>query len=158
MKPSAQDRTWIVLADASRARIHLADKQLTRSSLLREMEHPESRAKGIDLVSTARGRTKNRLASDPRRAAMEPTMTAREAEVLAFAREIARELEHGRTHNAFDELIIAAPPQFLGQLRDALSAPLRAMVRADIPKRLTDVADRDVIGRVQAGLLDAGAP
>lgn len=157
MNPSAQDRTWIVLADSSRARIHVADEKLTRSKLMRELEHPESRVKGIDLNATERGRTSSRIRNvGGQRSAMEPHTDPREVEWSNFARELANELEHGRTHNAFDELIIVAPPQFLGQLRDAMTDHLHDMVRADVPKNLTQVEDRDVIERIKSEVYDTG--
>lgn len=156
MNPSAPERTWIVLADASRARIHLADKELTHTTLIRELDHPESRVKDSDLVTDSQGRTQPRQRNNPSQPNVEPRTYPKAVEMQTFARQLAGELEHGRVQGAFDELIIAAPPQFLGLLRDAMDRNLLATVRVDIPKRLTDLRHDELIPRIQALLLDAG--
>ena len=46
-------------------------------------------------------------------------------------------LDQRRTEKAYDRLILVAPPTALGDLRDALSDPVRSLVRAELHKDLT---------------------
>lgn len=147
----ASQRTWILLADGSRARILVSDARLTLARPLRDLAHPQSRAKGIDLSAGDRGRTQG-PEMDPRKSAMEPNTSPHQVELHRFAVEVVRALEQGRLAGAFERLIVAAPPQFLGLLRDGMTAPLRAMLLADLPKRLTDIPDDDVADRLRAEL------
>ena len=58
MKP-----TWILFADASNARLYQSQAPAHDLSLLRELSHPESRAKEMDLVSDQPGRVRQSRSS-----------------------------------------------------------------------------------------------
>ena len=55
---------------------------------------------------------------------------------LRFARRIARVLDEGQRQNRYDRLIVMAPPEFLGLLREEMPAAVRATVTAEIGKDL----------------------
>lgn len=56
-----------------------------------------------------------------------------------FASLVSDRLAHAHRDGEFQHLVISAPPEFLGLLRDALSQDVAGTVTAEIPKRLTDV-------------------
>jgi protein required for attachment to host cells len=56
-----------------------------------------------------------------------------------FLEEVAAELEAKHREGAFNRLVIAAAPDALGELRQALAAGVRASVLAELPKDLTHV-------------------
>jgi len=88
-----------------------------------------------EMVTDKPGRTKDRAAYG--RHAMEPSTDPHVHEQQAFALKVAELLDEHRKKNAFDELIIVAPPKMLGYLREAMSEPLRRLVRREEPKDLT---------------------
>lgn len=68
-----------------------------------------------------------------------------------FATLLADNLADRHRNGDFEALVIAAPPEFLGLLRDALSAEVAGTVTAEIPKRLTDVPVGKIAGKLVEG-------
>ena len=62
----------------------------------------------------------------------------KERESGIFAHEIGELLEYGRTRTLYDELVLVAAPDFLGQLRGTLNEEVRKCVIAEIGKNLID--------------------
>jgi protein required for attachment to host cells len=72
-----------------------------------------------------------------RRSAIEPTDWHQIAEDR-FAKEVAGILGKAHADGAFEEVVIAAPPAVMSELRDHLSANVAGAVIAEIAKTLTD--------------------
>ena len=125
--------TWVVVADSTRARIlTLEQRALTE---LEDLVHPASRTADHDLVSDRGGRTFDSSRQGGRHT-MEPQHTPKEVEVEAFARELAQRLHAARARGEFDELILIAAPQFLGQLSAHLDEVTQRLVTRRIDKNL----------------------
>lgn len=112
-------KTFVLVADASRARLYQRPDNASKLVLLEEFDHPEGRAKARDLMADKPGRT---FASGPveARSAKEYRTDPKEVEAEKFARELGRRLADHFDAHAFDDLVIAAPPKFLGLLRATL--------------------------------------
>jgi protein required for attachment to host cells len=102
---------------------------------MQTLEHPAGRAKARDLVTD--GQTTAFASVGGARHGIGADTAPKEHEQLNFARELARRLEDGRTGNRFDQLVLVAPPAFLGLLRDQLSPPLAKCVTQSVAKDLT---------------------
>ncbi|HKU15454.1 MAG TPA: host attachment protein [Steroidobacteraceae bacterium] len=61
-----------------------------------------------------------------------------------FARTVARTIDDARTRHEFDRLVLVAAPRMLGMIREALPAPCRTVVAAEIAKDFMQ-HDADVI-------------
>lgn len=134
--------TWIIIADASRARI--LERQ-NRNGPLREVEGarleqhvPPSHEIGDDrpgrtMVSGGAVRHAYTARTDPHREAKRD-----------FIKDLARRLDESLTTGAFDKLILIAPPQALGDLRAALSAPVARRVIGELHKDLTKTPDHEI--------------
>ena len=114
-------RTFVLVADASRARLYLGTEETPKLSVIEEFDHPESRAKNMDLASDRPGRTLASGAMKSARSATDPRTEPKEVEAEKFARELGHRLASHCDAHAFDDLVIAAPPRFLGLLRGALA-------------------------------------
>jgi protein required for attachment to host cells len=133
-------KMWIVAADASRARVFLARGVRSAFELVTTLEHAASRAKVHDLVSDDRGRKP--AGSSPGRqngrsygrAGAEPDTDPKEVEAMRFARELARYLDRGNEEHAFDELILLAPPHFLGLVKENIGDRTRRLIRLTVDK------------------------
>lgn len=125
--------TYIVVADAARARIFTRDALtlVEQDSLL----HSASRLHAGDLV-TDRGSDVHESTSNSSRSSGGES-TARTHEELVFAKEVADRLYRARTDNRMEKLILVAPARFLGQLRDKLDAPTAKLVIHSLTKDLT---------------------
>ncbi len=67
-------KQWVLVADASRARIFsVPEKDGKPWTLEKEFEHPESRAKATDLTTDVPGRVKQSFGQGSRPAMEEPT-------------------------------------------------------------------------------------
>src|SRR5262245_18602964 len=134
-------RKWILVCDASRARLLLEQRQGRDISLVEAFEHSDSRAHGRDLTTDATGRKPVGPVPAARvmgqggahgRPGVEPETGPKEVEAQRFARELAAVLDKGRSHHAYERLVIAAPPHFLGLLRGALEGEVTKMIEATL--------------------------
>ncbi len=130
-------KTWIVVAESSRAKIYELNKRHEPLRELADLVHPEARLHETAITADMPGRN---VAGDgiSRHALADPT-PAGEYEAAEFAREVADYLERGRNEGKFERLMIAAAPGFLGQLRKAMSGALRQHVIKEIDKHLLRV-------------------
>src|SRR4030081_955630 len=127
-------RTWILLADAASARLYVSSERPGDWTLLRQLEHAESRMRPSELLSDKPGRVKQSTGS---RAALEPPTPRKKVEAERFARELAEVLDEGVVSAACERLVLVAPPAFLGVLRDKL--PRR------VAERVSDVIEKDYL-------------
>lgn len=139
--------TWIVVADAARARVFEA---ADRTGELRErhaLTHPESQLHDRDLRTGGKGEVIQRLGAGTNQS--DPQETTMEKHAERFAKEVAAFLKQARVNGDFDELVLAAAPRELGRLRDNLDGATAKTVRRTVDKNLTeDDADgiREKIG------------
>lgn len=125
--------TWIVVCDASRARLFSANGSKGPWKLVHSLEHPESRLQDSELSDRERGRQQQSGGAGGR-PAMEPVTAPKEVEREAFAAELGRLLDHEYDVNSYTDLVLVAPPHFLGLLRKNLAAKLRKHVIGDLDK------------------------
>jgi protein required for attachment to host cells len=123
-------KTWVVVADRSRARIFSVATPKGPLLEIESLVHPETRAHERDLTSDRPGRSSDRHA-------LGNANSARDQQAQEFAREIAERLEDGRVHGQFEKLILIAGPDPLGLLRKAMHAPLSKLVVQTIDKNVT---------------------
>jgi protein required for attachment to host cells len=111
--------TWVLVAESSRAKLYKVNGRLAPLTEIEAMVNPASRMREAELVSDDAG-------SD----------SAHERESLQFAKRLANRLDSGRTSGDFNRLVLVAPPQFLGHLRNHLSKESMSMVYRQIDKNL----------------------
>lgn len=148
---TTREHTWILVADASRARLFSTAGKIAAWSLRREFSHPESSAKGREIMSDKAGRVQQRVADGNRSAAGPPT-SPKETEARHFAHELAATLEKEFGRNAYSRLVLVAPPHFLGILRGCLTSPVAKSVVTTVDKDLTHLNDRDLPDRLRETL------
>jgi protein required for attachment to host cells len=135
-------KTWIVVADGSRARVYERLGRNGRLAVVLQRDDPQARKRTSDIVSDRRGR--NTAAPGIARHAMDPKTTAHDHLEESFVRGIAREIDHAAALNRFDELIVIAPPRALGEMRQALSPGARSRVVSEIDKELVHLDARQL--------------
>jgi protein required for attachment to host cells len=133
----AKQVTWVLVSDAARGRIfELSQDRDLVPAYKRELigETQPSR----DIASDRPGRTFDR--SGGGRHAKEPHTDPKRHAKAELAHEIGRVLDSERKKGAYDRLIIVAPPQFLGDLRAAMSKPVQELIVAEVNKDLSKLA------------------
>lgn len=160
--------TWILVCDASRARLFHGKRGKQRAAgleQLQELEHADSRARGRDLTADAPGRkpvgpvparSGNHGGAHGRPGAA-PDTDPKEVEAQKFARELSALLEKGLHDHAYERLILVAPPQFLGTMRDTVSTQVSKHIATTLDKDFTTLALHDVTQRLEEAFPDLAA-
>ncbi len=143
-------RIWAVVADAVRADIFAAERIRGPFCLKETHTHPAGRLKERELVSDAAGRSFDSVGQG--RHFMENKTTAKKQELIRFARDLSRRIEAARVAGEFDELVIIAGPEFLGELRQLLTGPARSMVVQEIDKNLAGCTAGELTEHLHARL------
>jgi protein required for attachment to host cells len=138
--------TYILIADAARARLFAARRLAAPWRAIRVFAHPRSAAKGSDIMADRPGRVHQ--SADRRRSAMEPRTPPRRVEAEHFARELADALE--TAHGQYRQLVLVASPRFLGFLRSCLSDAVRATLTISLGRDWTEVPARELPARLAA--------
>lgn len=135
--------TWIVTADSASCRIYSYDKNHSKLQLLKELQHPESRLKAGDSLTT--DRPGHYQKSKSARGAYSPHMDAKEVELNDFTREIADELDAGRNNHSYEKLILISSPHMHGLLLQHLNNHVKNLVVNNIQKDLQHYSEHELI-------------
>jgi protein required for attachment to host cells len=143
--------TWILAADSSRAKVlQVADRE-HKLIEIDDLLNPEGRLQDRDLQTDAEprfnghsgvGRPGGGRTGGP--ASDRETQGAVEHSVQVFAKEIGRYLEQARNQHRYDELVLIAPPKFLGAVRKELGKEVEKLVVDELPKDLSWFNARDI--------------
>ncbi len=123
--------TWIMVANASQAKLFANHGPNRGLELVKELNHPESREKTSNLVSDRLG------AMGMGHGAFKQATDPKYHEAERFAQEVARELDAGRVRNAYDRLILVASAPFMGLMNASLPGQVRSKVSESIDKDYT---------------------
>ncbi|HWK33729.1 MAG TPA: host attachment protein [Hyphomicrobium sp.] len=129
MKPTV---TWILIADGAHARLFAnrgPGKGIEQLEVINGDHRPDS-----ELVRDSLGRSFESV-GDMRHAITPKTDPHRELK-RDFARHLGKVLEQGLAERAYDRLVLVAPPAALGDLRAALSEPVKHAIYAELDKDL----------------------
>ena len=132
--------TWVLVANASEARLFQRQKAGQGLELIKEFSHPESRAKGIELASDGPGH----FQSSGARGAFADTTTPKEYEAERFSMELVKALEAGRVANSYQRLVLVASPHFYGLLNSHMGSQISAMVDIHLSKDYTKLAAKEL--------------
>ncbi len=138
----AKITTWVLVADGARARLFINQGAGTGLNPALGQEFIGTNLPRRDIVSDRPGRTFDSAGEG--RHAMEPPTDPKRHEKRVFAHELAQILDDGRKANAFDRLVIVAPPDALGDLRAAFGDELKRMIGGELNKDLTKVPTREL--------------
>lgn len=138
--------TWILVANASEAKIY-ANKGISKGlEKIAAFDHPDSRKKALDLVTDRSGHMQS---AGNGHGARQPATTPKQHEHEIFAREIAHHIEHGRTGNQYQRLIVAAEPHFRGLLNSTFSTQVRSLISESLDKDYTKATDKELSGHLE---------
>lgn len=133
--------TWIMVANASHAKLFSNKGPNKGLELIKELEHPESREKAAELVSDRIG---NYAGSGSYAQPTDP----REHEAERFALQIAQELEQGRVNNAYEKLVVVTSAHFMGLLNNRISQQVKNRISESINKDYTHLPVKELSGHL----------
>lgn len=127
--------TWVIVADASRARFLKFKGHVSGLEEFHDLVNPEGRLKSKDLVTDRHGTANDRAGTGTPQ--MGENAEAAHHVERAFAGELGRELSKMTREAGVKSLILAAPPRFLGELRQSLDKTTAALVSQEINKDIS---------------------
>ena len=148
MKPT---RTWVLIADGARARILENYGPGHGLRAVDGLTFSTDHAATHDLVTDRQGRSFS--SHGPGRSAIEPHSDPHRDLKAKFAHHLAVILAQGLEQRAYDRLVIVATPVTLGDLRAALSDPVRAKVVGEVAQDLTKLPNNEVGTRLRDVLM-----
>ncbi len=128
--------TWILIADGATAKVfeHRPREGFTAVDDLMFAQAP---LRASDIEADRPGRSFSSVGHG--RSAIEPSSNPVAVRERRFVERVAEELERKHQDKAFDQLIVAAAPTALGDLRPAFSKGLKELIVAELPKDLTNL-------------------
>lgn len=151
------DETWIVIANAGRARIFSQGTPADPLLEIKDMVHAAARLRISDmeherLGPTAAGKSMHNTGGALPNKAYEPPTTPEERESEEFARSICEFLTQGHQQGKFGKLGVAASPQFLGLLRQLMPAQLKPLTVFEADKDYTQFNAQQLKEQLEAHL------
>lgn len=131
--------TWIVSADAGRARIFAESDPQQPYEEVEDLVSPNARARDIDINTDRIGTTgagqgiHNTGGATPNKQ-YEPAQTPEQHDADLFAKEVCGVLLKGWQDKRFSKLTLVAEPKFLGVLREKLDNQLKPLVALELNK------------------------
>lgn len=123
--------TCIVVADNSRARIFSSYANFSELTEEEGFVHDAAHLSNQELVGDAAGKSVDQHGS------LDPATSARQHESKTFAKSLVKHLKELHNRDHFKNLVLVAPPKFLGLLRGELPAPLDKLLTKTIDKELS---------------------
>lgn len=148
MKPK---RTWILIADGGRARVLEA---LGIGHGLHEVNASEANnpTPPAHLLGRAPpGRVYESVGHQ--RHAIAPRQDLHQQLEISFANQIAAMLDDALKSDAYDRVVLVAPPHMLGDLRKAISPEVRKVILAELSKDLTKVPNDELSDHLEGVMI-----
>jgi len=133
--------TWIMVANASQAKLFSNKGPNKGLELVKELAHPESREKAAELVS-------DRIGNFAGSGSYAQPTSPKEHEAERFASEIAHELEKGRVSNAYEKLIMVTSSHFMGLLNGRITQQVKSKISESINKDYTHLPIKELTGHL----------
>lgn len=139
------ENIWVLAADTSRARIFETSKRTELEKEIQTLAHPEGRQHSQDLVEDRPGKSVNPSKSESR-VTYVPQSDPKKHAASQFAKEVAGILNKAANENTFDRLHILAPPEFLGMIRNEMTAGTQKKVRGELDKNVAQLKMEEIRG------------
>ncbi|MEN8175302.1 MAG: host attachment protein [Pseudomonadota bacterium] len=132
----------IVVADAGRARFFETDLRHGAYKEVDDRVDPAARVPQAKLASDEPGM--QAMAGNPATHGLQEKITPKQQEEIRFAGEVVDQIRRTLDSNNVEKFLLAAPPRFLGLLRNAMSDRLARALAGDLDKDLTQHSVDDI--------------
>jgi protein required for attachment to host cells len=136
------NKSWVAVVNSNTCQIYSYSKKPEQLTLLKEIDHPESKLKNSELTSDKSGSYKAR---DAVRGNYSPHMDAKEIEINNFAREVAKTLGHERSLNSYDRLILIASARTTGLIFQHIDKHVKELITHNIQKDILHLANHELL-------------
>lgn len=145
--PRIIERNILVLvANASEAYSYATTRLGKSLELIKSYQHPQSREKGIDLVSDRSGGYQ--ISSTSHYGSRAQPTPPKEIEAERFAHSLVEELSHMLNRQQYELLILIAPPHFLGLLKKYAHPRVLSTVIVNLEKDYTKLSRPELLSHL----------
>ena len=134
-------KSWVIVANKSSARI-FEQKKKNSLTLVECLYNPEAKVKEADIVSDRIGSSAQ--SNGHGHQSFSSKTSAKEYGEEVFAKEINDFLEKSRNKNSFKDLVVIAPPSFLGVIKKKLNKELSKQVVSYMNKDFSSKEDNEI--------------
>lgn len=138
---------WVVNANSNICRIYDYQKSPAKLTLIKEINHPENKLKKSEFLTA--DKPGHYQTSNAGHGTYSQQTDPKEHAIENFSREIAKELDHGRTSNIYNKLIIISPPHMEGLLKKHFDKHVKNLITHNIQKDLLHLPDHELLQYVQ---------
>jgi protein required for attachment to host cells len=151
------DATWIVSANAGRARVFSQSGAAAGLEEVEDMINSGARLRTVETESdkigpTSATKSMHNTGGPLPNKAYEPHQTPVEHATELFAKTVAAFLLKGQQQGQFKQLCLVASPQFLGILRQQLDANLTSAIGMELNKDYTQASPAELQEHIRAHL------
>lgn len=143
----------VAVADSASARIFSTNPGFTKLEELQDFANPEARLRDTETETDRPGQQKfggEKFNNQEGSQNYDGDRSNQRHLSRLFAVELANFLDRERAAGNYDELIVAAPPEFLGDLRNHLSDECKKVMKKQIDKHLVRESSKDILARLSA--------
>jgi protein required for attachment to host cells len=149
------DATWIVSANASRARFFSQPTARAPLSEVSTMINGASRLRAADLETDGLGqrsasKSQHSVGAPTQPSGYQPNQSPAEHQTELFAREVADYLSRACQSQRFRNLCLVASPGFLGELRRMLDKNVAAQINFELNKDYTQLSPEQLREQIDA--------
>jgi len=127
---------WVMVANSSFAEILAINGHGRDVQRVHHIEFPQGRERSGEILTDRPGRAFDSMGSS--RHALGSKVDPHTQEQLQFAHQLVNILHKAKSENNFSDLVIIAPPQFLGELRGIYPDTLKKCISREITKNLPE--------------------
>ena len=137
--------TWVVITDTNDCRIYKYSQGNKSLVLIKEINHPDNKLRDIEITSDKPGHYKSGIAG---RGAFSQQTDPKEILIDDFARDISRELDHGRTTNAYTEIVLFALPHMHGLINHHMNKHVKSMITHAVEKDVMQITTKELLDMI----------
>lgn len=149
------DATWIVVANAGRARFFSQDNAAAPLEEINDMINAGARLRTAetetdDIGQRSASKSQHSVGAPTQPSGYEPNQSPTEHQTELFARSVSDYLLKGHQDGRFRQLSLVASPEFLGTLRKLLDPQVGSAVSLEINKDYTQSNPKQLREQIQA--------
>lgn len=146
-------KTWLIVANASYARIFKIDRQARKLVEVEDFVNPEARLQAKEFASDAPGRSFDSHGAG--RHGMEYQQDIKTQSKAQFAQRLINRLEQHFKSGEINHLFIAAPSKLMGHFNDELNGKKMEQISTKIIKDLVRMSSEEIFENLQNALFPA---
>lgn len=139
-------KTWVLLANGAHGKIYNYVFKESQLLPIKEFSSESAHLHSSELGNGKPGRSQESIGG--LRHSIEPKMDLHKKEKLNFINQMADYVNTQAIEKSFEQLIVCAAPECLGNLRKSLSKQASALITKEVNKDLTHEGNKEILEHI----------